>query len=95
MGRLEAEMVRDFSFGGGLVGKAYRGGRFIIEQAEAAPDIWLPTRYEYDLDGRKFLFSFGVHERTQVSRYYRIGPPDQVLEAIRRELAGAAASSAP
>ncbi len=93
--RVEAEMTRDFSFGGGLVGKVYRGGRFVMEQAEAAPGIWLPTHYEYNFDGRKFLFSFGVHQRIEVSHYHRIGPPGEALAAIRRELGGAAAASTP
>ena len=84
--RLEAEMIRDFPVGGGVLGKVYRGGRFVLEQAEVAPGVWLPTRYQYDFDGRKFLFGFGVHELTEVSRYRHIGPPKQALETIRREL---------
>jgi len=84
--RLEAEMIRDFPVGGGVIGKVYRGGRFVLEQAEVAPGVWLPTRYQYDFDGRKFLFGFGVHELTEASRYRHIGPPKEALETIRREL---------
>ncbi len=84
--RLEAEMIRDFPVGGGVLGKVYRGGRFVLEQAEVAPGVWLPTRYQYDFDGRKFLFGFGIHELTEASRYRHIGPPKEALETIRREL---------
>ncbi len=93
--RVEAELARDISFGGGILGKAYRGGHFVIEQAEIAPGIWLPTRYEYNFTGRRFVFGFQVHEVTDVSHYRRIGPPKEALLAIRRELGRAATPSSP
>ncbi len=86
--RIEAEIFRDIYFGGGLLGKVYHGGRLVMEQAEAAPGVWLPTLYDYNFAGRKFLFSAEVHERTEVSHYRRIGPPSEALAAIRRELGG-------
>ncbi len=92
--RVEAEVVRDITFGGGVFGKIYRGGRFALEQEEVAPGVWLPTHYQYDYSGRKFLFNFEVHESTEASHYRRIGPPKQALAAIRREL-GRSATSAP
>ncbi len=92
LARLEAELVRDISFGGGILGKAYRGGRFVIEHAEVAPGVWLPTRYDYNFTGRKFVFGFELHELTEVSHYRRIGPPREALLAIRRELGSVTAS---
>jgi hypothetical protein len=86
MARLEADIASDITFGGGIVGKVYRGGHFVMEQSEVAPGVWLPTLYTYDVDGRKFLFGFGVHERTGVTRYRRVGPPAQSIEIIRNEL---------
>ncbi len=87
--RLEAELIRDISFGGGILGKAYRGSRFVIEQAEVAPGVWLPTRYDYNFTGRKFVFGFELRELTETSHYRRIGPPREALLAIRRELGSA------
>ena len=84
--RLEADITSDISFAGGIAGKIYRGGHFVMEQSEAAPGVWLPTLYTYDVDGRKFLFVFGVHERTEITRYRRLGPPQQSIEIIRAEL---------
>ena len=92
LARLEAELFRDIPFGGGILGKAYRGGRFVIEQAEVAPGVWLPTRYDYNFTGRKFVFGFELHELTEVSHYRRIGPPQEALLAIRRELDSVTAS---
>jgi hypothetical protein len=86
LARLEADLASDFSIGAGVLGKVYRGGRFVIEQAEAAPGVWLPTRIQYDFRGRKFVFGFELHEITETARYRRIGPPQEALAAVRAEL---------
>jgi hypothetical protein len=84
--RLEADITSDISFGAGIAGKIYRGGHFVMEQSEVSPGVWFPTLYTYDVDGRKFLFGFGVHERTEITRYRRVGPPSQSIEIVRAEL---------
>jgi len=84
--RLEADISTDITFGGGIAGKVYHGGHFVMVQEEVAPGIWLPTFYNYDVDGRKFLFAFGIHERTEITRYHRVGPPSQAIEIVRNEL---------
>jgi hypothetical protein len=84
--RLEADIATDITFGGGVAGKVYHGGHVVMEQEEVAPGIWLPALYTYDLDGRKFLFAFAIHERTEVTRYRRVGPPPQAIEILRNEL---------
>jgi hypothetical protein len=84
--RLEGDLTSDITFGGGIVGKVYRGGHFTMEQSEVAPGVWLPTQYTYDVDGRKFVFGFGVHERTEVTRYRHVGSPEKSIQIIRNEL---------
>jgi hypothetical protein len=84
--RLEADITSDITFGGGIVGKVYHGGHFVMEQSEVDPSVWLPTLYIYDVDGRKFVLGFGVHERTDVSHYRHLGPPSRSIEIIRSEL---------
>jgi hypothetical protein len=91
--RLEADIATDIPFGGGIAGKVYHGGRVLMEQEEVAPGIWLPTLYDYELDGRKFVFAFAVHERTEINRYRRVGPPLQALEIMRNELNTLSAST--
>jgi len=85
--RGEAHVTRDLSVGGGILGKLYRGGVFSIEQAEVAPGIWLPTRYQYDFSGRKFLFTFEIHQIIQMAQYRRVGPPNEALGVVKNELA--------
>lgn len=86
--RIEAEIFEDIPVGGGFLGKVYKGGRFEMEQTEVAPGVWLPARYMYDFDGRKFIFPFSMNETVELSTYRRIGPPEQALAALRRELRG-------
>jgi len=95
LARVEAELVSDLSIGGGLLGKAYRGGKFVMEQSEIAPGIWLPSRIQYHLRGRKFVFGFTMNEETIASHYKRIGPPAEAVVAIRSEITGKATPSAP
>ncbi len=94
MARLEGDIASDIVFVGGIAGKVYRGGHFVMEQSEVAPGVWLPTLYTYDVDGRKFLFGFSIHERTEVSRYRHVGPPAQEIEVIRAELNNLSAKTA-
>jgi hypothetical protein len=82
----EAHVTSDISFGGGILGKLYRGSLVSMDQAEIAPGIWLPTHYQYDFAGRKFLFSFDQHQTVEVSRYRRVGPPREALQIVRNEL---------
>jgi hypothetical protein len=85
--RGEARVIRDISVGGGILGKLYRGGVFSFEQAPVAPGVWLPTRYQYDFTGRKFLFTFEVHQLVQSSQFHRIGPPKVALALVNNEIA--------
>ena len=85
--RAEAHVVRDISFGGGILGKLYRGGVFAFSQSEVAPGVWLPTRYQYDYTARKFLFTFEQHQFIEVSHYRRVGSPKEALALVQSELA--------
>lgn len=89
MVRGEAHIMRDISFGGGILGKVYRGGVFSMEQDEVVPGIWEPTRYTYDFGGRKFVFSFDEHQVVEASHYRRVGPPKEALGIVQNELASA------
>src|SRR5215469_8631644 len=87
MVRGEARIMSDVSFGGGILGKLYRGGVVSMEQSEVAPGVWLPLHMQYDFAGRKFLFSFEQHQTIEVSHYRRIGPPKAALVLVENELA--------
>ena len=83
----EAHVMSDISVGGGILGKVYRGSQISMGQEEVAPGIWLPTHYQYDFTGRKFLFTFQEHQTIDVSHYQRVGPPKEALAIVEGELA--------
>ncbi len=88
--RLDAEISSDISFLGGIAGKIYHGGHFFIAQAEVEPGVWLPTYSQTDLTARRLFTTSEYHLVTEAGHYRRIGPPEQALAAIRREMASAA-----
>jgi hypothetical protein len=87
--RARAEITSDVSVGGGILGKLYKGGVFSMEQAQVAPGVWLPSRFQFDFSGRKFLFSFEEHESVESSRYRYVGSAKDALAQARSELAKA------
>ncbi len=84
---IDATIIHDIGVGGGVLGKIYRGGRLHMEQAPAAPGIWEPTLYQYEISGRKFLFSFAMHDVTVSTHYAFLDAPEKALEEARNDLA--------
>jgi hypothetical protein len=83
--RVQAELFDDVSFGAGIIAKLYRGATLTVDQAEVAPGVWLPTLYDVNLDGRKFLFTLSMHQKIEVSAYRRIGTPQEALALLERD----------
>jgi hypothetical protein len=83
----EAHVMHDISVGGGILGKLYRGGVFSFDQVPVAHGVWLPARYQYDFTGRKFLFTFEVHQVVESNQYRRVGPPKEALIIVQNEIA--------
>ena len=90
LARIEGTVTEDISIALFLA-KVYKGSHFMQERYEVAPGIWFPTFDQYDFDGRKFLLSFSMHERTLYTNYKRIGAPREALAAVRSELDKSAA----
>lgn len=82
---VQAELFDDVSFGAGIIAKLYRGATLTVDQAEVALGVWLPTLYDVNLDGRKFLFTLSMHQKIEVSAYRRIGAPQEALALIERD----------
>jgi hypothetical protein len=88
LARIEGDVTEDISIAL-FLGKIYKGSHFMQERYEVLPGLCQPSFTQYDFDGRKFFSSFSMHERTFYSNYRYIGPPKEVIEAIRKELARA------
>jgi hypothetical protein len=84
---IDAQVLSDIPFGGGVLYKLYRGGTFTLDQAEVAPGVWLPAHEQYDFSGRKFFFPFEEHESIDFTHYRFVGHPKEALALIQGELA--------
>ena len=85
LARIDGEVMEDISLGLFLA-KVYKGSHFMQERYEMVPGLWLPSFSQYDFDGRKFLASFSLHERTFYSNYRLVGNPAETLALVRSEL---------
>jgi len=85
LARIKGEVTEDISVGL-FLGKIYRGSHFMQERYEVVPGLWLASFSQYDFDGRKLFSGFSVHERTFYTNYRYIGPPNEALLAVRKEL---------
>jgi len=86
LARIEGEVTEDISLGL-FLGKIYKGSHFMKESYEVKPGLWLRSFTQFDFDGRKLFSGFSIHERTFYNHYRYIGPPNEALEVIRKELA--------
>jgi hypothetical protein len=85
LAKVQGSVTEDFSIALFLA-KVYKGSQFMQERYEVAPGLWGPTFEQYDFDGRKFMVSFSIHERTFYSGYKRVGPPKEAVQVVRAEL---------
>ena len=77
--RVEGVLTRDVSFGWGILGKLYKGGRYEIAQKQIRPGAWRITCLNLDLRARIFLGGFRLlrneentgFERTPEAMTYR------------------------
>ena len=85
LAKIDGSVTEDFSIALFLA-KVYKGSHFMQERYEVTPGLWAPTFEQYDFDGRKFMVSFAIHERTFYKDYQYIGKPSEALEYVRGKL---------
>ena len=94
LAKIEGDVTEDVSLALFLA-KIYKGSHFMQERYEIAPGVWEPTFEQFDFDGRKFLMTFSIHERSFYSGYKRVGPPKEAAEVVRAELGKLRSEQAP
>ncbi|HET9165401.1 MAG TPA: hypothetical protein VFP11_05350 [Candidatus Angelobacter sp.] len=81
--RIEGILVKDVSFGWGIVGHLNKGGIYEIAQTQLAPEKWRITKLDVDLKGKMFLFnSFRFQRKETNSRFQPISPEITFAEAV-------------
>lgn len=52
--RLEGHLQRDVDFGWGVLGRLYKGGWIVVEQADVSGGAWRMVRFKMQMSGRVF-----------------------------------------
>ena len=85
--RIEGLLVKDVSFGWGIVGHLYKGGIYEIAQTQLSPGKWRITKLDVDLKGKMFLFnSFRFERKETDSRFQPVSAHMTLQEAIQELL---------
>ncbi len=79
---MNAKLVKDVDFGWGILGRLYKGGDFLIQQSEIAPDHWDVTHMKLHFTGRVLLFkSLNIQQDESTSNYRQV-PEMTVAQAL-------------
>jgi hypothetical protein len=100
LAKIDGTLFRDVDFGWGILGKLYKGGRFVLEQGDVGNGHWDTTRMQLKFDGRVVLLKHLHIEVTEAEWDFRPVPKmnvRQALEMLRKsgdQLASAPAEAA-
>lgn len=54
--KIDGTLFKDVNFGWGILGRLYKGGRFVVDQAEVTPSHWETTHMYLHFDGKALFF---------------------------------------
>jgi hypothetical protein len=78
-------LIADVKFGGGLLGRLDKGGKFEVRQVEVAPGQWEMIVLGVDMKGKALLFkTIGVQQSENHSDFHRV--PDDLTLAEAAEI---------
>jgi hypothetical protein len=73
--RIEGTLVKDVSFGWGILGHLNKGGVYVIAQTQVSPGSWRITTLNVDVKGRTFLVNSFHFLREEINTHLRPTPP--------------------
>ncbi len=84
--RIEGVLVKDVSFGWGIVGHLYKGGIYEITQTQVSPGKWRITTLDIDLKGKMFLFNTFRLQRKELNSRFHTVSSEMTFQAAIQEL---------
>jgi hypothetical protein len=69
--QVQGKLVKDVSFGWGIVGRLNKGGIYEISQTQLSPGIWRITTLNVDVKGRMFLLNSFRFMRRESNSHFR------------------------
>jgi hypothetical protein len=86
--KIDGTLVKDVSFGWGILGHLDRGGHFLVEQGDIGEDHWEITRMDLSFTGKIMLFKGVSIKSTEVYTDFHPVPADltfaQGVELLKR-----------
>jgi hypothetical protein len=86
--KIDGTLFKDVDFGWGILGRLYRGGKFIIEQRDVGGGRWEMVRETLQFNGRILLFKTLTIDSTETMADFRPVPSNisvaQALELLRK-----------
>lgn len=73
--RIEGRLVKDVSFGWGILGRLNKGGIYRIAQTQISPGLWRITTLDVDVKGRVLLVNTFRVFREESNSHFRRSPP--------------------
>jgi hypothetical protein len=85
---LRGQLVRDVTFGWGILGRLHKGGVFDVRQDEVAAGHWKLTILDVHITGKALFFKTIGEQQHEERRDFREVPSDltlvQAMEMLKR-----------
>jgi hypothetical protein len=79
---INGQLMNEVKFGGGLLGHLEKGGRFSVQRAEVAPQVWEMTEMTVNMHGKALLFkSICVQQKEHHSNFERVADDLSLADA--------------
>lgn len=89
MVRLDAHLIADVEFGWGILGRLYKGGSILVEQADVGDHHWETTHMKLSLTGKALLIKSISFQTTEDASHFEPVPPKMGYQnAIKMLLSG-------
>jgi hypothetical protein len=88
LAKIDGTLFKEVTFGWGILGKLYKGGRFVVEQSEVAPSHWDTTRMILHFDGKAlFIKSIHIDDNETAWDFENVQPmtAEQALDFLTRK----------
>ncbi len=82
LAKIDGILFKDVNFGWGILGRLYKGGRFLIEQSEVMPEHWEITKSILHFDGKVLMLKSLRIDDNETSWDFHPVPPMSVEQAL-------------
>ncbi len=81
--KLDAHLIDDVNFGWGILGKLYKGGSILVEQADVGDRHWEATHMKLNLTGKALMLKSLSFQTTEDASDFHPVPDTGYKDAIR------------